>query len=115
MLGFGETITVIRPGAPTGGYDDLGAPILAATSTSTVGDVGIAPLTPQESAELWGPENNGGYTLLLPYGTALRSTDTVTIRGEAGFQVQGAADLVQWRSPLTGWEAGAVAVVRRAS
>lgn len=64
---------------------------------------------------MWGPENAGGFTLYLPHGTELESTDLVTIRGESGFQVQGDAGLVQWRSPFTGWEAGAVAIVRRAS
>jgi hypothetical protein len=112
----GETVTVARPGGvPTGAFDELGNPILSGASTFDVAGVGVAPLTPQESAELWGPDNHGGFTLLLPYGTALESSDTVTVRGESGFQVQGAADLVQWRSPFTGWHAGAVAVVRRAS
>lgn len=115
MLPHGETITVSRPGAPTGAYDEIGNPILAPASTFTVEGVGVAPLTPQESAELWGPDNRGGYALYMPYGSELESTDLVTVRGETGFQVQGAADLVQWRSPFTGWEAGAVAVVRRSS
>jgi len=116
MLAFGETITVTRPGVtPTGEFDDVGNPIMSGGTTFTVDGVGVAPLTPQESAELWGPENSGGFTLYLPYGTELRSTDLVEVRGVAGFQVQGAGDLVQWRSPFTGWEAGAVAIVRRAS
>lgn len=114
-LPFGETITVTRPGAAGSTFDDLGNPIPAAATTFTISGVGVAPLTPQESVELWGPENNGGYTLYLPHGTELESTDLVAVRGESGFQVQGAADLVQWRSPFTGWEAGAVAIVRRAS
>lgn len=111
----GETITVARQGAATGTYDDLGNPVIGAGSTFTVDGVGVAPLTPEESAELWGPENRGGYRLFLPYGTVLEFTDLLQVRGESGFQVEGDAGLVQWRSPFTGWEAGAVAVVRRAS
>lgn len=111
----GETITVTRIGAVTTGKDDLGNPTLATSTTFTVDDVAVAPLTPQESAELWGPDNQGGYTLYMPYGTELHASDLVTVRGESGFQVQGAADLVQWRNPFTGWAAGAVAVVRRGS
>lgn len=111
----GESITVTRPGVPTGAYDELGNPILSDGSTFTVNNVAVAPLTPQESAELWGADNNGGYTLYMPFGTALESTDLVTVRQEPGFQVQGDASKVQWRSPFTGWEAGAVAIVRRAS
>lgn len=114
-LPFGETITVTRPGAAGSTFDDLGNPIPAAATTFTISGVGVAPLTPQESAELWGPENTGGFTLYLPYGTSLQSTDVVTIRGESGFQVQGDARLTQWRSPFTGWQAGSVAIVRRAS
>ena len=110
----GESVSVIREGAPTGAYDDLGNPILG-TSTLTVDGVGVAPLTPQESAELWGENNRGGFTLYMPFGVELVSSDLVTVRGESGFQVQGAADLVQWKSPLSGWEAGAVAIVRRGS
>lgn len=110
---FGESITVTRPGAATGSPDALGNPVLAASSTFTVDGVAVAPITPQEAVELWGADNQGGYSLYLPFGTQLRSTDRVTVRGEAGFQVQGSADLVQWKSPFTGWEAGAVAVVRR--
>jgi hypothetical protein len=113
---YGETITVTRPGGtPTGAYDTLGNPVLSGGSTFTVDEVAVAPLTPQESAELWGPENRGGYILYMPHGTALESTDRVAVRGEPGFQVQGDADLAQWRSPFTGWTAGAVAIVRRAS
>lgn len=115
MFGAGETVTVIRLGAPGGSKDALGNPTLAAPSEFEVEDVGIAPVTPDEATELWGPDNKGGYTLLMPYGTELESSDVVTVRGESGFQVQGAADLVQWRNPFTGWEAGAVAVVRRSS
>jgi hypothetical protein len=110
----GESITVTRQGAPTGASDDLGNPIHS-TSTFTVDGVGVSPLTAEESVELWGPENEGGFTLYLPYGTALQSTDLVSVRGFLGLQVQGDAAMNQWRSPYTGWEAGAVAIVRRAS
>lgn len=115
MFPFGETVTVTRKGGVATGQDSIGNPILSAPETFDVGDVGVAPLTPQEATELWGEGSKGGYTLYMPFGTALTLTDLVAVRGEAGFQVQGDASAVQWRSPLTGWEPGSVAIVRRAS
>lgn len=110
-----ETVTVTRPGAPTGSYDEQGNPVMGAASTIPVEAIAVAPLEPQESAELFGPENNGGYRLFLPTGTGLESTDLVEVRGESGFQVWGDAGLVSWRSPFTDWTPGDVAVVRRSS
>lgn len=110
-----ETVTVTREGAPTGADDEQGNPIIGAPSVSTVDAIAVAPLEPQESAELFGPENEGGYRLFLPTGTGLRSTDRITVRGEPGFQVWGDAGLVGWVSPFTSWAPGEVAVVRRAS
>ena len=110
-----ETVTVTRPGAPTGGDDEQGNPIIGSPTTIPVEAIAVAPLEPQESAELFGPENTGGYRLFLPTGSGLESTDTVTVRGEAGFQVWGDAGLVGWVSPFTSWAPGEVAVVRRAS
>lgn len=110
-----EAVTVSRPGSPTGAYDAQGNPVLGAGSTITVQAIAVAPLEPQESAELFGSDNKGGYRLFVPTGTGLRSTDLVTVRGESGFQVWGDAGLVRWVSPFTGWAPGEVAVVRRSS
>lgn len=115
MFPSGETITVTREGAPTGAYDAAGNPVLSASVDSPITDVGVAPLTPQESIEIFGAMNIGGYTLYLPEDADLRSTDSITVRGEPGYQVQGDAGLVEWRSPFTGWNPGQVAIVRRAS
>lgn len=114
-FGFGEAITVTRMGASTGEYTDLGDPVTADDTTLTITGVGVAPLTAEEAMEMWGPTNHGGYTLYLPYGSVLLHNDTVEVRGESGFQVDGPAGSVQWRSPHTGLEFGAVATVRRAS
>lgn len=115
VFGNGETITITRLGAVTSGYDDAGDPNRAAPSTFDVTDVGVAPITSDESAELFGDVAENGYTLYLPYGTELLATDRVTVRGVAGWQVVGDARTVDWRSPFSGWTPGTVAIVRRAS
>lgn len=115
MFGHGETVTVTRIGAVTSGFDEAGDPHRAAPTTFNVTNVGVAPLTSEESMELFGDVAENGYTLYLPYGTELLASDRVTVRGVSGWQVDGDARTVDWRSPFTGWEPGTVAVVRRAS
>lgn len=116
MFAFGESITVTTPGdVVPGEFDVAGNPLVSAPTTRTVSDVGVAPLTPQESAELFGDMSIGGFTLYLPHGADLGAADTVTVRGTSGYQVEGDAGAVEWRSPFTGWNPGQVAVVRRAS
>ena len=110
-----ELVTVTRAGAPTGGDDAQGNPIIGAPSMFPVNAIAVAPIEPQESAELFGADNDGGYRLFLPTGTGIESTDLVEVRGESGFQVWGDAGLVGWVSPFTGWAPGEVAVVRRSS
>ena len=114
IFAHGESVAVSRVGAATGAYDDLGNPVFA-SSTLTIEGVGVAPLTPKESAETFGDMNVGGFTLYLPVDADLRSTDLVTVRGQSGYQVHGDAGLVEWLSPFTGWNPGQVAIVRRAS
>lgn len=110
----GETITVTRPAAGTG-YDEGGNPVPGTPTTFTVDGVGVAPGKYDETQHVWGFSSENEYTLYLPYGTDLRATDTVTLRGVSGWQVEADARTVDWRSPFTGWEPGTVAVVRRAS
>ena len=115
MFAFGETITVSRPGAATGAYDAQGNPIIGAPTTFTVADVGVAPAASDETSAEFGTVAANGYNLYLPYGSDVRATDSITVRGVSGWQVQGDASSVDWRSPYTGWEAGTVVMVRRGS
>lgn len=111
---LGETITVTRP-ADGPGYDEGGNPVPGTPTTFTVEGVGVAPGKFDEAAQTWGFSAENEFTLYLPFGTDLRATDTVTLRGTSGWQVVADARQVDWRSPFTGWEPGTVAVVRRAS
>ncbi len=115
MFDAGETITVTRLGAESSTLDGAGNPTRAASTTLTFTDVGIAPLTPQESTELFGTVDEGGFTLYLKPDQTLLSTDLVTVRGVSGYQVVGAADTVNWRSMFTGWNPGRVAIVKKSS
>jgi hypothetical protein len=110
----GEQITVTRPVSGTG-FDDSGDPVSAAPITFVVDGVGVAPGRYDETQQAWGFSAENEYTLYLPYGTDLRATDLVSLRGESGWQVVADVRVVDWRSPFTGWEPGTVAVVRRAS
>lgn len=115
MFVHGESITVTRPGAPTGGFDAAGNPVLTADTTVVVSDVAVAPEKASEPAEPWGSQAVNGYTLYMPFGTDIRADDLVTVRGVAGWQVQGDVRTVDWVNPFSGWQAGTVAVVRRSS
>lgn len=111
----GETVVFTLPGAPTGGYDDQGNPIIGPSTTVTVTGVGVAPLASDETEESYGPRAVNGYTLILPYGTNIPSDATALVRGVSGWQVQGDSGAVDWRSPFSGWEPGTIAVVRRSA
>lgn len=115
MFDSGETITVTRLGAENGTLDEAGNPGRATSTTLTFDNVAIAPMTPQESAELFGNVDESGFTLYLGPDDVLLSTDVVSIRGVAGYQVFGGAAAVNWRSPFSGWNPGRVAIVKKAS
>jgi hypothetical protein len=109
-----ETITVTRAGVDLDGFDEQGNPVRGVDVVFDVVAKAVAPLTPDESAALFGPENRGGYTLYLPLESGLQSPDLVSVRGEGGFQVWGGT--AQWapKTLFTGAQ-GDVVVVRRAS
>jgi hypothetical protein len=113
MFEFGETVIATRGGAVTG-EDAQGNPTYA-SSTVTFTDVGVAPTAPDETAAPFGQIANNGFNLYFPYGSDVRASDVFEIRGVPGWHVQGDASTVDWRSPLTGWEAGTVVSVRRVS
>lgn len=114
---FGETITVIRAGVPTGGDDAQGNPIIGPPSTVTYDRVAVAPGTADEQVEQFGPRSENAFTLFRRRAAMdIRADDLVTIRGVSGWQVTGDARTVEWRTPYNGsLIRGTVAEVRRAS
>lgn len=110
-----ETIVITRAGEPTGGYDEQGNPLLGASTDIPIAAIAVAPLQGDETAEQSGPLSINGYTLYLPFGKEILSTDFVSVRGVGGWQVQADASQADWASPFTDWTPGTVAVVRRAS
>lgn len=111
---FGETITVTRAGGPNGETDGVGNPVILAPSTFTVDDVALAPEGSDETTEAPGVWTVTGYKVFCPYGTVLLPTDRLTIRGVAGWQVEGDTTASGWRSPFDGVGRGVVLMARRA-
>lgn len=115
----GETVTVTRLGAEDpNNRDELGYPIPAESTTFDIEHVAVAlsgTSGTSESAESTGDLSITGYTLYMPSGTQLRSTDILTIRGVTGWQVEGDAFAGQWTSPFSGRGKGVEARVKRAS
>lgn len=110
----GETVVFTIPGTPTGADDAQGNPILGAATTMTINDVGVAPLSSDETQEAYGPRSVTGYMLMLPYGTAIPANAIATVRGVSGWQVQAGSADADWRDPFDGEEFGTVVTVRRA-
>jgi len=116
---IGETVTVTREGdLIPGEKDDLGFPVRGEPTTFDIDHVAVALSGTSGTTE--SPESTGdlsitGYTLYLPSGTQLRSTDMLTIRGVQGWQVEGDAASGQWTSPFSGEGKGVEARVKRAS
>lgn len=118
----GETITVFRLGTPTGEDDEQGNPKVGPDTTFDIEHVGVAPSggiagtgASSETASPYGPVVVTGYTLYCPYGTSLRPSDRVTIRGVEGWQVEGESEATGWRNPFNGLTPGSVISVKRAS
>jgi len=110
-----ETVTVTRQGGPTGGYDELGNPIIGADTTFDIADVVVAPAGTEEDPQALGLLVVTGFKLFLPYGTILYPTDRLTVRGISGWQVVGSTEASDWRNPFSGREAGAAVSVKKAS
>lgn len=134
---IGEVITVIRPGSPTGGFDEQGNPIMSDPTSFTIDGVAPAPGTRDEQQELYGPRSTEAFTLYRRGPLDLRSDDTVTFRGIPGWQVVAgslASELVpgddtlpdadeepglrpvdMWVSPYSTLPAGSVVEIRKGS
>ena len=77
-----EQITIHKPGAPTGEYDELGNPIFS-TPTSTLSDGwGVEPVQATENQETFGAAPVTGYRLYNPVVVSVAVTDEVTVRGD---------------------------------
>lgn len=103
----GVTVTVERPGST----DQYGNP--KPGTTHTVGPCGIAPAGSTEQNYLqdlaeWDLD------LIAPHDADISEADIVTLPGETTrYQVDGRPK--RFRSPFTGWEAGAIARLKGVS
>jgi hypothetical protein len=106
------SVVINRPSST--GRDKYGDPVSASTTTTTVIAEAIAP---SSTVEPTGRDRQGiviGYTLYLPYGTDILSTDTVTIAAApfaGSYDIEG--EPAQWVDPFTGVGRGIVAELRR--
>lgn len=107
--GFGETVTIVRVSG--GGQDDWGDPIEATESRSDVEGCAVAPLKQGEDASPDGAVVLDGFTVYMPFGTDVRASDTVVVRG-LEYHVDGVPGV--WSSPYSvGYPRGVEVVVRR--
>lgn len=97
---FGETVTVIRAGAPT--QDDYGNDVPGPNVETPVGGCAVWPRTSSEDVQ-GRLQVLEGLNVVAPYGTDVRPHDRVRVRGVL-YDVDG--DPGEWRSPLTGTQAG---------
>lgn len=96
----GETITILRSGAPT--QDDYGNDVPGAEEEIPVAGCAVWPRSSSEDdrARMQVTE---GLNIVAPYGTDVRPHDRARVRGLL-YEVDG--DPGEWRSPLTGAKGG---------
>ena len=112
-LPHGETVIILRPGAPTG-RDEYGVETVGPPEEIPVPGCGIAP---RDGNGAGGNEQTQardtviiGLTLYAPAGTDLRPTDKVRVAGVL-YEVDGQAGA--FRSPFTGSAGPVVAALER--
>ena len=97
----GDTVVIVRPGAPT--QDSYGNDVPGAPTEIPVPGCGIAPRdsTGSASNEITDARDTviSGLTLYAPYGTDIRATDRVRVGGVL-YEVEGLPG--GFRSPFTG-------------
>lgn len=99
---FGETITILRPGAPTGAFDDQGNPVLGPGSEISSDGWAAAPATSAETPEPFALQVIVGYVLYKrDVVEDVRETDRIRVRGDV-WAVAG--QVGEWVSPYTGFE-----------
>lgn len=105
----GETVT--QHPCTGFGTDELGEQAYATFGPNvTVLGVGVEPVAGTEIAQRVDDAVQVDARLYLPYSHPSTPHDEWTVRG-LRYAQQGDAE--QWRSPLTGWEAGCVVNLRR--
>jgi hypothetical protein len=97
---LGETITILRPGAPT--QDDYGNDVPGADEENDVPGCAVWPRSSDEDNRSR-QQVTQGLNVVAPYGTDIRPADRVQVRGLV-YTVDGEPG--SWRSPLTGTEGG---------
>lgn len=96
----GETITILRPGAPT--QDEYGNDVPGPDVPTPVTGCAVWPRTSSEDDQARAQVTEG-LNAVAPYGTDIRPHDRVKV-GDRIYEVDG--DPGEWRSPLTGTKAG---------
>lgn len=105
---YGETITILRPGADTGEVDEQGNPIRGADTSISSDGWAVAPVTSAESSEPFAQQIIVGYTL-YKRGVIedIRGTDRIEVRGET-WAVTG--QIGEWEHPRSHFQGTVVNV-----
>lgn len=110
-----ETIVMHTPGPllDPAEYDEQGRAKRAAEVVVDVAGCDLAPEGAQESRQMFGQYVVTGYKVFAPAGTTVDADATFTIRGVAGWQMEG--EVGDWRSRSSGGRRGVVFSVKRGS
>jgi hypothetical protein len=104
-----ESITILRPGEPTGDVDAQGNPVLGSETQITSSGWAVAPIVPDEDSLATGQAVVSGFQLFRrDQWVDVRATDRVRVRG-AVYAVTTAA--AKWQSPYSA-RVGTVVTVR---
>lgn len=113
---IGETVTIIRRGAPTGGEDSQGNPVFAADTEIESDGWAVSPratgsaFSRDTTAESFGQVTVAGLTLYRREEVTVHSTDKFFVRGTA-WVVDG--DLGDWVNPYAAEFVGMVVNLKR--
>lgn len=102
---------IVRVRSTPGGVDAYGDPIPSSVTRTPLPTAFVAPRLSDEITNRGRAGVIVGLTLFAPYRTDLRHTDQVEVDGVL-YEVEGEPG--RWRNPMTGWEAGIQAALRRA-
>lgn len=106
----GQTITVIRGGAPT--INDFGEDVPGPPSEIRIDNCVVYPRTTEEQTQGRDLVITGLNVLMPPDAPEVYPTDQVDYRGVV-YDVDG--DVAAWRSPYSGWRPGVQFALTRVS
>lgn len=109
---IGETVTIIRKGAPTGAHDGQGNPVMAADSEIVSDGWAVSPRATGSTAESFGQETITGLSLYRRDEVTVFPTDKFSVRGTV-WVVDG--DLGRWVNPYADAFVGVVVNLKRQS